>query len=75
VATICQTSPSTGVCLATPAASVTTTINANDTPTFAIFVQGSAAVPFQPAANRVFVQFQDAGGAIRGSASVAVRTQ
>jgi len=30
---LCQTNPSTGACLATPAASVSTTINANATPT------------------------------------------
>jgi hypothetical protein len=35
---------------------VTTTINANDTPTFVVFVQGSGNVPFDPAANRVFVR-------------------
>ncbi len=73
--TICQTNPVSGQCLSPPAASAPTTINAGTTPTFAIFVKGSGTVPFQPAANRIFVQFQDAGGAVRGSTSVAVRTQ
>jgi virginiamycin B lyase len=73
--TICQTNPTSGQCLASPSASVATTIGAGTTPTFAIFVKGSNTVPFQPAANRIFVQFQDAGGALRGSTSVAVRTQ
>jgi hypothetical protein len=54
---------------------VTTTINANDTPTFAVFVQGSGNVPFDPAVNRVFVRFNDGGNVTRGSTSVAVRTQ
>lgn len=67
--------PQTGVCLVAPAASVTTTINANATPTFGIFVTASGSVPFSPAVNRVFVQFADASGAVRGSTSVAVRTQ
>ena len=53
---ICQTNPGTGACLGSPASTVTTTINANDTPTFAVFVQGSGNVPFDPAANRVFVR-------------------
>jgi hypothetical protein len=71
---ICQTNPGTGACLASPASSVMTQINNGDTPTFAIFVQGNGTVPFDPAANRVFVRFSS-GGVTRGSTSVAVRTQ
>ena len=71
---ICQTNPGTGACLASPSSTVTTTINANATPTFAVFVQGSGNVPFDPAANRIFVRFSS-GGVTRGSTSVAVRTQ
>ncbi len=74
-AQICQTNPGTGACMTATGPSVTTTINANATPTFAIFVTGSGAVPFSPAANRIFVRFKDAGGVTRGSTSVAVRTQ
>jgi probable HAF family extracellular repeat protein len=73
--TICQTNPQTGACLQTPAASVTTTINANATPTFAIFVAASAAVAFDPANSRILVQFVDSGNAVRGETSVAVETQ
>jgi hypothetical protein len=72
---ICQTNPSTGACLGAPAANVTVQINANATPTFAIFVNGIGQVPFNPAANRIFVRFKDTAGATRGSTSVAVRTQ
>jgi hypothetical protein len=72
---ICQTNPGTGACLGSPGSTVTTTINANDTPTFAVFVQGSGNVPFDPAVNRVFVRFNDGGNVTRGSTSVAVRTQ
>jgi hypothetical protein len=71
---ICQTNPGTGACLASPASTVPTTINANATPTFAVFVQGSGNVSFDPAANRIFVRFSS-GGVTRGSTSVAVRTQ
>jgi hypothetical protein len=76
--TICQTDPSSGSCVlpAVPvASSVTTTIGANATPTFAIFAAGSGAVPDMPGVNRVFVRFTDAGGVLRGETSVAVRTR
>ena len=71
--TLCQTNPTTSVCLADPATSVTAQIDANATPTFAIFVQGNGMVPFDPANNRVFVRFKDAGRVTRGSTSVAAR--
>jgi hypothetical protein len=72
---LCQTDPGTGQCISTVDTSVTTTINANATPTFGIFVQGNGNVPFDPATNRIFVRFKDGGGVTRGSTSVAVRTQ
>ncbi len=72
---VCQTTPATGQCMAAPSSSVQTTINANTTPTFAIFVRGNGSVPFSPGPNRIFVQFADNGGNVRGSTSVAVRTQ
>jgi hypothetical protein len=73
--TLCQTDPVAGTCLAPPAASVTTSIAANATPTFGIFVTGSAVVPDSPAINRVFVRFNDTGNVLRGATSVAARTQ
>ena len=72
---ICESVPATGTCLAQPASSVTTPINAGATPTFSIFVTGAGTVPFDPANNRIFVRFKDSGGVTRGSTSVAVRTQ
>jgi hypothetical protein len=35
----------------------------------------TGVVPFNPASNRVFVRFKDAGNVTRGSTSVAVMTQ
>jgi hypothetical protein len=72
---LCQTDPATGQCISALGPIVTTMINANATPTFAIFVQGNGNVPFDPAANRIFVRFKDGGGLTRGSTSVAMRTQ
>jgi hypothetical protein len=71
---ICETDPVTGACLSAPVSNVTTTINAGATPTFSIFVTGTGTVPFDPANNRIFVRFEDAGGVTRGSTSVAVQT-
>lgn len=70
---ICQTDPISGNCLASPAASVTTTIATDTTPTFAIFATASGAIPFQPASNRIFVAFT-ANGQPAGRTSVAVST-
>jgi hypothetical protein len=75
VISLCETNPPTGQCISAIGPTVTTQINANATPTFGIFVQGNGTVPFDPAANRIFVRFRDGGGVTRGSTSVAVRTQ
>jgi hypothetical protein len=72
---LCETNPANGQCISGIGPSVSTTINANATPTFGIFVQGNGNVPFDPAGNRIFVRFKDGGGVTRGSTSVAVRTQ
>jgi hypothetical protein len=72
---ICQTNPTSGQCLAAAGPSVTTTIAANQTPTFAIFAAAGGAIPFAPANSRIFVQFTDSSGAVRGETSVAVETQ
>ena len=72
--TVCQTDAG-GNCMASPAANVTTMIAANATPTFGFFVTGNGNVPDQPGVNRIFARFTDAGGAVRGATSVAVRTR
>jgi hypothetical protein len=75
---LCETNPGSGQCVnpVVPTTNpVVTNIAANATPTFGIFVAGTGSVPFNAATNRIFVRFKDAGGATRGSTSVAVRTQ
>jgi hypothetical protein len=72
---ICETNPATAACLEwPPAASVTTVIDSNATPTYSIFVKGNGDIPLDPAGSRIYVDFADPGGAIRGSTSVAVMT-
>lgn len=73
--TLCQTNPATGACVTSIGSSVTTTIAAGATPTFAIFATASGSIPFNPATNRIFVQFADASGVVRGLTSVAVATR
>jgi hypothetical protein len=72
---LCQTDPATGKCITPVGPSVTTQINAGQTPTFGIFVTANGAVAFDPASNRIFVRFKDGGEVTRGSTSAAVRTQ
>jgi len=72
---ICESNPTTGDCISPVQSSVVTAIDSNATATFVIFLNGSGNIPFDPANNRIFVRFQDAGGVTRGSTSVAVRSQ
>ncbi len=73
-ATLCQSNPATGACLATPSSSVTLSDAAGASPTFSVFIQASGSIPFAPAASRVFVRFKDPAGGLHGSTSVAVET-
>ena len=70
---VCETNPANGTCLDPPAASVTATVGANGTPTFSVFVNHAEAIDFDPAGNRVFLDFTE-GGALRGSTSVAFKS-
>ena len=55
-----------------PAASVTTNVASNATPTFSIFASASEAIAFEPGNNRIAVEFADDTGVLRGSTGVAV---
>jgi NHL repeat len=71
---ICQTDPGTGQCLAPPQSTVTLSYAGGAIATFSVFLQTLGSIPFEPAWSRIFVRFTDAGGASRGSISVAVET-
>jgi hypothetical protein len=72
--TLCETNPASGMCLAAPAALVSTAVAAGATPTFSIFATANQAVPLDAAHNRIFLRFKDINGALVGATSVAVRT-
>jgi len=71
--TICQTIPSTGACMATPASSVSLSIIQNATPTFSVFAAASSSIALSPATNRIFVRFR-VGSVEVGATSVAVQS-
>jgi streptogramin lyase len=72
---VCQTNPVTGSCISNLGPSVDNVIiGAGTTPTFAVVVQATGPVLFDPANSRIFARFRDANGVIRGETSVAVTT-
>lgn len=71
---LCQTDAGSGQCLAPPSSSVGVSAAAGSTATFAVFATAGGTVPFAPDTNRIFVQFTGSDGTIRGTTSVAVRT-
>ena len=73
-ATVCQTRPESGECMAPPAPLVSVAIGSSATPTFGVFAQASSAIGDDPAGNRIHVRFVDATGASRGATSVSVRS-
>ena len=72
--TVCQTNPLTGVCLSAPSASVTSTVNGNESATYTVFAQANGVIPFDPAQRRVFLRLSS-DGIVRGATSVAVMTE
>lgn len=70
-----ETDADLGICLNTPAANLVTEIDAGATPTFAVFLQAGAKIPLDPVKNWVRVEFRDSENVLRGSTSVAARSQ
>lgn len=63
---ICQTDPLSGACTSEIGPSVTTTIDCDDTPTFSIFATAEGSIPFDPATFRIFIEFTESEGQVRG---------
>ena len=74
---LCQTDPMTAQCInpVLPAASASMFFSNEATPTFSIFPSSNLEIPFAPEVNRVFVEFLDDNGVVRGSTGVAIITQ
>ncbi len=72
---VCQTNPTTGACSSAVGPTVTFSYGAGTTASFAIFVDASSGIEFNPAVNRIFIRFTDDEGVVRGATSTAVRTQ
>jgi len=72
---LCQTDPGSGACLADPSETVSVSIGASETPTFAFFVSAAETITLDPAVNRIFARFRTQDGVTRGSTGVAVTTQ
>ncbi len=69
--TLCQTT-SAGLCQNPPASSVTLGMPTGSGAGFAVFVTATGSIKANAAVNRIFLRLKDAGGATRGSTSVAV---
>ncbi|VAV89120.1 hypothetical protein MNBD_ALPHA06-1392, partial [hydrothermal vent metagenome] len=74
VSSVCETNPLDSQCLATPAQSVTINSVNGETRTFAAFVSATGNIPFDPGNNRLFMEFRDQGGILRGGSSIEIRT-
>lgn len=57
-----------------PAVNVSSTVANGETALYAIFLQNSGAIPFDPANNRVFLRLRNTNGVTVGATNVAVRT-
>ena len=71
---LCETAAETGACKNAASESVTLTYDELSTRSFAIFVTPRGPVDPDPAKNRLFVRFTDAGGMPRGATSTAIFT-
>jgi hypothetical protein len=72
VATICQTASDTGQCMAPPAATVSVGFGGETIQTFSVFLQATGGSELSLLTDRIFVDFTDSQGMVRGATSVGV---
>ena len=68
---ISETNPATGVVIGDH---ILQTVGAGENRTVAVFVTFNGCIAFDPAANRIFIEFRDASNNVVGSTSTAVST-
>lgn len=78
--TLCEIDFTTAECInpLSPAPSVTLTVATGGAKAFLVTVKGNGTIPFDPALNRILIDFHEGAttsGTVRGRASVAARTQ
>ncbi len=76
-ATICQTNPVTGACLAAGPQAAPFPLHAvaaGEVTTYSVFLEATGRIAFLPAVNRAIIRFRTADGVTRGATSVAVCT-
>jgi len=70
---VCQTDPTTGVCIDAPTSSgVTLSLASEQNATFAVFVSASSALEEDVLTNRIVVRLEDETGKVFGATSVAL---
>ena len=73
--TICETDPTTSLCVSDIDAETSRMFEADEIATYAVFVRGQGEdVAFRPETNRAFILFVDSAGKVRGGSSVAIQT-
>jgi len=69
---ICQTDPVSGACIEPPSANLNLMFAAESVLTFSVFGSTAEGLVLDPANRRIFVEFIDLGGSLRGATSIAV---
>ena len=72
--TICATNPVTGACIEPASLSLSQPFAADSVLTYSVFATTSGSLALDPANRRIFVEFFDEGGSLRGSTSIAVES-
>jgi len=72
--TICATNPVTGACIEPASVSLSQPFAADSVLTYSVFATTSGSLALDPANRRIFVEFFDEGGSLRGSTSIAVES-
>jgi len=72
--TICATNPVTGACIEPASVSLSQPFAADSVLTYSVFATTSGSLALDPANRRIFVEFFDEGGSLRGATSIAVES-